>query len=600
MEIILKNLPESNDEVYLLIEPSLLNQNEKIFYNINEINNEIRNEIILSQNKYKYNNIYTTIEKEFFSNLFSNQLNKKIDTNILILLNKDEDKSEKNIFSSIKDELSNLFSKDFFDKNNLRQVLYNYYKISLDKNSIDNSIKDKIFNKDSETFNIELADDDINNTDLALLKMQFDYLDDIVNIPYFINIYFIYNTYEKILPLFSINKKNKEILLLKEKINNLLSFENDIKEKISKLPILNNDFIQEANVYKDEVMNYYGNLVKENKKETKNKNNNSNKNALTDLIKESKNLIENINKEQFKNKEKTIYQKYIEVYSNNNQIFNNFGIHELKKSINHFNNLNEEILEFLEKEKSKAESNDKDKEISKLKQRIKQLEKDLNSQNKKIEEKNANIQSKNSKSNQRSISAIKINNKININNYNSNEPKIQKLEEENKKLKKNIEELKETISALKSKNNTLIKEKSKISKEKNITSSNNSLKNNIKENPSIYNSPKKSINQNIDNSSTTSKKVKSLNKTKTNKDFLFNGNSLLLLKKIQEENKELSKQLKDFNSKNFQLELSLKGINNGEIKNQGKNNNSLLFNFTKNTRGELKNIEKKYGLTKNK
>jgi len=600
MEIILKNLPESNDEVYLLIEPSLLNQNEKIFYNINEINNEIRNEIILSQNKYKYNNIYTTIEKEFFSNLFSNQLNKKIDTNILILLNKDEDKSEKNIFSSIKDELSNLFSKDFFDKNNLRQVLYNYYKISLDKNSIDNSIKDKIFNKDSETFNIELADDDINNTDLALLKMQFDYLDDIVNIPSFINIYFIYNTYEKILPLFSINKKDKEILLLKEKINNLLSFENDIKEKISKLPILNNDFIQEANVYKDEVMNYYGNLVKENKKETKNKNNNSNKNALTDLIKESKNLIENINKEQFKNKEKTIYQKYIEVYSNNNQIFNNFDIHELKKSINHFNNLNEEILDFLEKEKNKKESNDKDKEISKLKQRIKQLEKDLNSQNKKIEEKNTNIQSKNSKSNQRSISAIKINNKININNYNSNEPKIQKLEEENKKLKKNIEELKETISALKSKNNTLIKEKSKISKEKNITSSNNSLKNNIKENPSIYNSPKKSINQNIDNSSTTSKKVKSLNKTKTNNDFLFNGNSLLLLKKIQEENKELSKQLKDFNSKNFQLELSLKGINNGEIKNQGKNNNSLLFNFTKNTRGELKNIEKKYGLTKNK
>ena len=600
MEIILKNLPESNDEVYLLIEPSLLNQNEKIFYNINEINNEIRNEIILSQNKYKYNNIYTTIEKEFFSNLFSNQLNKKIDTNILILLNKDEDKSEKNIFSSIKDELSNLFSKDFLDKNNLRQVLYNYYKISLDKNSIDNSIKDKIFNKDSETFNFELADDDINNTDLALLKMQFDYLDDIVNIPSFINIYFIYNTYEKILPLFSINKKDKEILLLKEKINNLLSFENDIKEKISKLPILNNDFIQEANVYKDEVMNYYGNLVKENKKETKNKNNNSNKNALTDLIKESKNLIENINKEQFKNKEKTIYQKYIEVYSNNNQIFNNFDIHELKKSINHFNNLNEEILDFLEKEKNKKESNDKDKEISKLKQRIKQLEKDLNSQNKKIEEKNTNIQSKNSKSNQRSISAIKINNKININNYNSNEPKIQKLEEENKKLKKNIEELKETISALKSKNNTLIKEKSKISKEKNITSSNNSLKNNIKENPSIYNSPKKSINQNIDNSSTTSKKVKSLNKTKTNKDFLFNGNSLLLLKKIQEENKELSKQLKDFNSKNFQLELSLKGINNGEIKNQGKNNNSLLFNFTKNTRGELKNIEKKYGLTKNK
>ena len=51
--------------------------------------------------------------------------------------------------------------------------------------------------------------------------------------------------------------------------------------------------------------------------------------------------------------------------------------------------------------------------------------------------------------------------------------------------------------------------------------------------------------------------------------------------------------MKDFSSKNVQLELSLKGINGTEMKQKNKNNNSLLFNFTKNTRGELKNIEKK-------
>ena len=602
MEIILKNLPEANEEVYLIIEQSLLNQEGKIIYNNNEENKESRNEIVLSQNKYKYNNIYINIEKDFFSNLISNQLNKKIDTTLLIALNKDEISKEKNIYTLIKDELNNLFNKDFFEKNNIKQVLYNFHKINLETNSIDNIITDKILNKDSESFNINIIDNNENNNDSSLLKIQFDYLDDMINVPSNINIYFLYNSFEKILPLFSINKKEKQILLLKEKISNLISFENDIKEKISKLSIMNNDFIQEANTYKDEVMNYYANLIKDDNKENISKNIHSNKTVINDLIKEAKILKENINKEQFKNREKDIYQKYIRVYSHNNQIHNNFDIRELKTLINQFNNLNEEILEFLEKEKNTKESADKDNEISKLKQRIKQLEKDLKSKNNKIDEKNNNHSSKDSKNNQRSISAMKLNKKINVSNYNSNsnQQKIQKLEEENNKLKKNLEELKQTISVLKSKNELLTKEKEKLLKEKNTSSSNSTIKNNNIENNSLYNSPKKSTNKNNIENSTGSKKIKSLNKTKTNKDYLFNGNSLLLLKKIQEENKELSRQLKDFNSKNFQLELSLKGINNGEIKNQGKNNNSLLYNFTKNTRGELKNIEKKYGLTKNK
>ena len=82
---------------------------------------------------------------------------------------------------------------------------------------------------------------------------------------------------------------------------------------------------------------------------------------------------------------------------------------------------------------------------------------------------------------------------------------------------------------------------------------------------------------------------------------LFSGHNLLLLKKIQEENKALAKQLKDFSSKNFQLELTIKGIKSGEtcgnIKSQ-MNDNSILSNFTSNTRKELKNIEKKYKLDK--
>ena len=52
MEIILKNLPETNEEVYLIIEQSLLNNNNQIIYDINEINEKNSNSYI-KEKKYK-------------------------------------------------------------------------------------------------------------------------------------------------------------------------------------------------------------------------------------------------------------------------------------------------------------------------------------------------------------------------------------------------------------------------------------------------------------------------------------------------------------------------------------------------------------------
>jgi len=608
MEIILKNLPDTNEEVYLIIEPSLLTKNNQLIYDINDINDENKNEIILFENKYKYSKIYTNIEKGFFTNIIKNKVNLKEDISLLLSLDKNKNESENNFNNSFFNELNNTFNKDFFDKNNIKQVKYNYYVINLEENKFENLINNKIMNKDSESFTIELPSDkknDINNQSLTLLKIQFDHLDEIINISSFINIYFLYNSFEKILPLFSVNKREKEIFILKEKINNLLSEEENIKEKINNIDFINADFIEDINIYKNEVMNYFCDFINKvnlEKKENKVKGNN-NKNNLTDLIKEAKNLLECINKENFKKKEKEIYQNYIQIYSNNNQN-NTFDIQELKSSIDKFNILNEELLEFLEKENNQKENQNKDKEILELKQKIAKLEKELKSEKEKNQQKINNnndissIQTKNPKTKNRSLSALKVNN----NNYNTNNNQINTytLEKENLKLKKNIEELKEIISKLKSKNESLLKANEKLLKEKDITKSNDSLKNNKKNESSVYNSPKKSTNQSIEYGSTTSKKNKNMYKTKTNTDLLFNGNSLLLLKKIQEENKELSKQLKDFNSKNFQLELSLKGINGTENKNANKNHTSLLYNFTKNTKGELKNIEKKFGLTKNK
>ena len=599
MEIILKNLPETNEDVYLIIEPSLLNKNNQLIYNINDKNDENKSEIIISEKKYIFTKIYNNIDKLFASNLIANQFYIKSNIFLLILIDENQNDSKGNPFTSILNYLNNLFNKEFFDKNNIEKILYNFYKINLEANNFENIINNKIINKDSETFlkDIYLNEkNDIINQNLNLLQIKFEFLDDMINISYFINIYFIRNSFEKILPLFSIDKKDKEILILKEKIDNLLLTEKDIKVKLDKIPFINEDILQDIYLYKNEVINYFENFIKKTeieKKESKRKNISYNKNNLNDLIKEAKFLFNNNNKEQFKNREKEIYQKYIQIYSNNNKN-NNFDLQELKTSINKFNNLNEELLEFLEKEKIQRESRKKDKEIFELKQRILKLEQELkneknkNQQNNNITDNN-NIKPKNNKTKQR-ISNLKIDNSNNNSKY--NQMNIYTLENENKKLKKNIEDLKETLSKLKSKNEYLLTSNDQLLNESNTSKSYATLKVNKKVENSSYNSPRKSV---------KGKKNKIMNKTKTKSNILINGNSLLLLKKIKEENKEFSKQLKDFNTKNLKLELSLKEINNTDIKNNdNKNHNSLLYNFTESKRDELKNIEKKFGLIKNK
>ena len=605
MEIILKNLPETNEDVYLIIAPSLLNKNNQLIYNINDQNDENKSEIIISEKKYKFTKIYNNIDKLFASNLIANQFYIKSNIFLLILIDENQNDSKGNAFTSILNYLNNLFNKEFFDKNNIEKILYNFYKINLEANNFENIINNKIINKDSETFLKDIYSskkNDIINQNLNLLQIKFYFLDDIINISSFINIYFIRNSFEKILSLFSIDKKDKEILILKEKIENLLLTEKDFKVKLEKIPFINEDFLQDIYLYKNEVINYFENFIKKaeiEKKETRSKNISHNKNNLNDLIKEAKFLLNNINKEQFKNREKEIYQKYIQIYSINNKN-NNFDLQELKNSINKFNNLNEELLEFLEKEKIQRESRKKDnikkdKEIFELKQRILKLEQELkneknkNQQNNNITDNN-NIKPKNNKTKQRSISNLKIDNSNNNSKY--NQMNIYTLESENKKLKKNIEDLKETLSKLKSKNEYLLTSNNQLLNESSTSKSYATLKVNKKVENSSYNSPRKSV---------KGKKNKIMNKTKTKSNILINGNSLLLLKKIKEENKEFSKQLKDFNTKNLKLELSLKEINNTDIKNNdNKNHNSLLYNFTESKRDELKNIEKKFGLIKNK
>ena len=240
------------------------------------------------------------------------------------------------------------------------------------------------------------------------------------------------------------------------------------------------------------------------------------------------------------------------------------------------------------------------KNINLRKNKINQLQNELKEEKVKNSVSNNNKQNDKSKKH-KSMSEIKSG-PLKENKNSSNSNNNTRLEEENRNLKKKIEELKETISKLKSNNDSLFKTNEKLLKEKNNLKNELLKEKNTNSTIGANSSIDNTINNELFNSqSKSNKKTKKLNKTKTSMEPLFNGNSLLLLKKIQDENKELAKQLKDFNSKNFQLELSIKGINTGEVgstKKNRKSNTSMLSNFTNQTRNELKNIEKKYGLDK--
>ena len=198
MELILQNLPESNEEIYLLLQSSFLNSHNQIIYNKDDKNDSNHNEIIISQNKYKFEYIYQDPNKEFFSNIITKNISIKNDATLLLMLNKDNN----DIIISLK----NFFNKEFFDKNNIKLIKYNFDEINLDNNSCENILKDKIINKESEDFLIDISVLDDKNKNIILFKIKIDYED--INICSFIKIFLIYNSYDKII-LNAFRKKYK-------------------------------------------------------------------------------------------------------------------------------------------------------------------------------------------------------------------------------------------------------------------------------------------------------------------------------------------------------------------------------------------------------
>ena len=435
MEIIYENLPETNDRINLIIESTILNKNQEILFNNNEENIENKNTIIINQKKYKFNSIFKDLEKEKYPEIITREINTKNNLTLLLILNNNKEENNygnnnSNYNADIKNIITNLFNKENIEKFNIKNIIYNYYQINLTESKSENIIKDKIINNENN-YLIEIQDDE-NNTDISLLKIKIDYSD--LNISSYIQILFIYNSFDKIIPLFSINQKEYDFILLKERLNNLLLLEKDIKEKINKLPEINTDYLENTRIYEKEVLNYYDNFIKNIEKSAKS---NKNKNNINDSIKEAKNLLNDLKKEQFKQREKDIYEKYIQIYSNINKTnsddaSNSYNIEELKMIINKFNILNEELTEQLEKEKEehkKENTDNKNKQIEELKNKINQLEKELKDQ----KSKNAETKNKSDK-NKRSMSEAKLNPKKDDKNISSsnNTNNVIRLEEENR------------------------------------------------------------------------------------------------------------------------------------------------------------------------
>ena len=471
MEIIKENIPIVNEIIDLVLSPSLLNKSNEIIYNPRKKNSLLINTFFL-----EYSTI-TVDEDPIYSNIASliiNNIKNKNDSTLLILT---DSYKESNIYLN---SLQKLLNKNIYKEYNIKTIssIYAYtneknkkYKIG-DLSEIPN-IKNNIFIKIKIEYN-----KDIMSSCLKVLIMK--------------------NDYERICPLFCLNHKDYELFFMKEKINNLLSEEKLIENKINDLPLLNIDLIEEINTYKNETFDYFTEFIKNIEKMNSIKS--LTKNDLNNFIKEVNLFYDKINKDNYKNKQNNIYKEYIKTYKNLNviDIPNKKEENNLKSLFIKFNNLNEEILNFLEN------NNIHKKETANLKNTIKFLQQELKKEKIKNFSKNRNnfpinnnytIDSnlslnsnfntleKNSNSNKRSFNyfdglnksnSLKRYNRINQRNINMNKAKsfhnrsynrIKHNENNEKYLNKKIRELNVIISDLKTTNENLEKSNQKLKKD---------------------------------------------------------------------------------------------------------------------------------------
>ena len=404
MDIINENIPNVNEIIDLILSSCLLNNSNDIIYNSKKENSLLINSFFLE---------YTTITVDEnpintkISPLIINNIKNESNSTLIILTNSNK---ESNIYLN---SLQKILNKSIYKEYNIKAISY-IYTYTNEKNK-----KYKIDDL-SEIPNIE------NN---IFIKIKIEYNKDIITTC--LKVLIMKNDYERICPLFCLNHKDYELFFIKEKINELLSEEKLIENKIKNLPFLNIDLIEEINSYKKETIDYFSIFIKNIEKMNNIKS--LTKNDLSNFMKELNIFFDKINKDNYKNKQIDIYKEYIKAYRNLNVInISNKNEENLKSLFIKFNNLNEEIINFLENR------NKEQKEVTNFKNTIKFLQEELK------KEKSKNIS--------------KIRNDINIypkfNNYtidstithNSNSNTLEKNSNPNKRSFNNINNMYKSIS----------------------------------------------------------------------------------------------------------------------------------------------------------
>ena len=561
-EIFNNNINKENS--FLIFDNNFLEENKQII--INELENNLKiNDNVISNYKEIFNNSNDNNNRieEIFSKIIFNQDNMN-----LIYLKKE--KNEKTSYQYI-----NLFiNEKILNEKNINNIEYSFIEIDLESSKIlKNVIKKSITNLNQ--FKIPERKLEKKSLDYFEFKLNFSNSENISYIKYYI----IYKDFDKILYSLSDKKKENDIKILIEKINIFTGFQDEYLKQINLFPSIQNQILMNIEEYKVECMEYYNNIIKQIEDFKNNLNNENIKKYYDDFLLKQNEFIKKYENNQVKEIEsyKNLLQYYIS--KEDNIINSNLNYESLKDLISQFNITNQEIknicnkYNFINKDKKYIDESKNTEEMNQ------------NLENNIIEKKKFNLKNSKKIIKGRSIST-------GINRFENNEyTDISNANKEIKHLKVKINELikikneyqviKQDKINLKNENNKLLLEIENLKKNNNNITINSNVKE--KENKKVF------------------KTIPSRNKINNNK---FNSNSinpepLFLLKKIQDENKEIINQLNYFRNKNKELEneiLLIKKINNNSslITEILSSNFSSYINRSSSTKYEKTNYNKEY------
>ena len=571
----------NSNKSYLII-PNIFQNNHKDL-KINHNNTTI---IFSNNSKYKFNDIINE-NYEQLKEINQNHFKNNESLNVIILNEKENLNNINNILNLINNET------------NIKKLIFSLIQGNLIKPKEKYIIKNEKIKLD----NMSQYTEKINFDDFEFILYDFKIFTNDYEKELSYRIYFIYQNYEQVLNILSIDKKEKELNNLIEKINLFLNFEDQILNKFNKIPLIKEENLNDIENYKNECIEYYSEILYkiEKLKDDLSKGNIDLQNKFDLFLKEQskfKNLLININE-----KEINIYKNLIDYYNLKEKNLNhsNEDYNDLKQIISQFNYTNYEIIQILKdnnllnKEIIKVPKLNKNKELknqinileSKLKQKESQI---INSSKSSIKSSMKNNYSKIYKNFSYSIEKK---------GYNKNEINNLQLELLNKDTE--ISNLKQQLCKIEKEIKIMRNKKYYFGKIKNSDikmNSKNIYFNNKLEITKYYFSILKTINEfnriNLEKFKQKNYKFKSddfSNIIKVNKNHSpnsgFNYDSIIILKKIIKEKNKIKKGLKFFKYKNYKLENEISKIK------------KMNYSFTENSQNHKILLLKSTNLSKN-